>query len=90
MITEDGWIGYSGQGDNSHLTDAQRRFSEQRMSERRGQRGQLLAVVQVHIYEHSANASVTFPREATLGPDSDSSIIADVVTRARQELLGWR
>jgi len=90
MSTDHGWLAYSGLGDNSHLTEERRRLAEQMMKERREQRGKLLAVVQVHVYEHNANASVTFPQEAILGPDSDSSMISGVVARARGELLDWR
>jgi hypothetical protein len=47
--------------------------------ERQARRGDLLALVTVQIYEHDEEPYVTFPQGAQLGPESDSSAIADVV-----------
>jgi hypothetical protein len=41
-------------------------------------------------YEHDEEPYVTFPQGAQLGPESDSSAIADVVARARESLTHWR
>jgi hypothetical protein len=90
MTTDHGWIGYTSHGDNSHLTDEQRQLVDQRKKEREERRGALLAIVQVHVYENGEVPQVTFPSEAILKPDTDSSVIAEVVNRARIRLADWR
>jgi hypothetical protein len=90
MSTDHGWISYTGDGDNSHLTAEQRQMVEERVRERRERRGALLAIVVVRVFENGEVPQVSFPSEATLGPDSDSSAISEVVNRARDALADWR
>ena len=79
------WISY-GSGHNSHLTDEQRQMSEERIR----LRGQLLGVVQVRVYENGCEPGVAFPQGAALGVETDQSVIAEMVARARTELTDWR
>jgi hypothetical protein len=90
MTTNDGWLSYASGGDNSHLTAKQRRIAEEGMRERRRRRGALLAIVVVRVFENGEVPQVSFPTEATLGPDGDASAISEVVNRAREALADWR
>ena len=85
MTTEHGWVSYTS-GDNSHLSPEVRTRVERRKEER----GALLAIVQVRVYENDEEPHVSFPQDALLGVDTDSSIISDVVARAREQLAHWR
>lgn len=91
MASDHGWISYVGGGDNSHLTDDQRRFMEERMRERREAQGRLLCVVQVQVYENAAVPQVNLPHDAamTVGETSQAEI-AQAVARARDQLARWR
>jgi hypothetical protein len=83
-----GWISY-GEGDNSHLTVKQRQMVEERSRERQEQRGGLLGVVVVSVYEHGCHPQVNFPDGALLGVETDASVISEVVARASAELANW-
>jgi hypothetical protein len=84
-----GWSSY-GQGDNSHLTNEQRRMVEERNRERQERRGRLLGVVEVYVYERGCHPQVIFPDGSLLGVDSDASVISEAVSRASAELANWR
>ncbi len=86
MAQDHGWFSYTGSGDDSHLTDEQRQIVEQRIQ----CRGQLLGVVQVRVYENGCEPFVTFPDGAALAVETDQSVIADMVARARTQLVDWR
>jgi hypothetical protein len=86
MTQQHGWISYTGSGDNSHLTEEHRQMVEERVR----QRGQLLGVVQVRVFENGCEPFVTFPQGAVLGVETDQSVIAEMVARARTELVDWR
>lgn len=86
MAQHHGWFSYRGGSDNSHLTDEQRQIVKERIRDR----GQLLGVVQVRVYENGCEPFVTFPQGAAIGIETDQSVIADVVARARIRLLDWR
>ena len=83
MAQHDGWFSYTG-GDTSHLTDEQRHIVEDRIRDR----GNLLGVVQVMVYENQCEPYVTFSQDAVLGVETDQSEIAEMVARAR--LVDWR
>jgi hypothetical protein len=85
MAQQDGWFSYT-RGDNSHLTDEQRQIIERRVRDR----GSLLGLVQVRVYENGCEPYVTFPQEAVLGAETDQSEIAEMVARARAQLADWR
>jgi hypothetical protein len=87
-MNESGWIGY-GESDNSHLTDEQRQIVEERIRERREQRGGLLGVVVVSVYEHGCDQQVSFPDGSLLGVETDASVISEMVARASTELANW-
>jgi len=89
MTTEHGWVS-STSGDNLHLSPEVRAQVERRIKLRQEQRGGLLAVVQVRVYENDEEPHVSFPEDALLGVETDSSIISDVVARARAQLAHWR
>jgi hypothetical protein len=89
MTTRQGWVSYTS-GDNSHLSPEVRIEVERRIRQRKKERGALLAVVQVRVYENDEEPYVTFPEDALLGAETDSSIISDVVARARENLAHWR
>jgi len=86
MAQDDGWFSCTGNGDNSHLTDEQRQIVEERIRSR----GQLLGVVQVRVFENGCEPFVTFPQGAALGVETDQSVIAEIVSRARTRLVDWR
>jgi hypothetical protein len=85
MAQHDGWFSVAG-GDKSHLTDEQRQIVEDRIRDR----GNLLGVVQIRVYENGWEPYVTFPRDAVLGVETDQSEIAKMVARARAQLVDWR
>lgn len=85
MARDHGWFSYTG-SDKSHLTDEQRQLAESYVE----QRGQLLGVVQVRVYENGCEPYVAFPQDALLGVDTDRSEIGDMVARARSALADWR
>jgi hypothetical protein len=89
MTTGHGWVSYPS-GDNSHLSIEVRAEVERRVKRRREERGALLAIVQVRVYENDEEPQVSFPESALLGVETDSSIISDVVARAREQLAQWR
>jgi hypothetical protein len=86
MAQDHGWFSYTGGTDSSHLTEERRQIVEERVRSR----GQLLGVVQVRVYENGCEPCVTFPQGAVLGVETDQSVIADMVARARARLLDWR
>jgi hypothetical protein len=89
MTTEPGWVSYTS-GDNSHLPPEVREEVERRIKRRKENRGGLLAIVQIRVYENDEEPQVSFPEDALLGVETDSSIISDVVARAREQLVHWR
>jgi hypothetical protein len=86
MAQHHGWFSCTGSGDNSHLTDEQRQIVEERIRSR----GQLQGVVQVRVYENGCEPFVTFPEGAALRVEADQAVIADMVARARAQLVDWR
>jgi hypothetical protein len=90
MAMGHGWTSHLGSGDNSHLPEETQRQVEQRMKEQRERRGQLLAVVEVRVYENEAHAQISCPHGARLRTELDATELAQVVARARRELAGWR
>jgi hypothetical protein len=85
MAQHEGWFSFTG-GDKSHLIDEQRQIVEDRVRDR----GDLLGVVQVRVYENGCEPYVTFPQEAVFGVETNQSDIAAMVARARAELVDWR
>jgi hypothetical protein len=81
-----GWFSYTGTSDTSDLSHEQRQIVEKRIRDR----GHLLGVVQVRVYENACEPYVTFPQDAALGVATDQSEIAEMVARARAQLLDWR
>ena len=89
MSSDDGWVSY-GPGDNAHLSDEVRAEAERRRQERRERQGALLAIVQVRVYEHEAEAGIMFPPEGPLGVDAEQSVLQEIVRRAQDQLTQWR
>jgi hypothetical protein len=89
MTTENGWVSYTS-GDNSHLSPEVRAEVERRIKRRQEERGALLAIVQIRVYETDEEPQISFPEDALLGIETDSSIISNVVARAREQLAHWR
>ena len=89
MANDHGWISY-GPGDNSHLSEDQRGWVEERIRQHEASRGGLLGVVEVRVYEQACEPQVSFPQGAILGVEADSSLISEMVDRARSELADWR
>jgi hypothetical protein len=85
MAQHEGWFSFTG-GNSSHLTDGQRQIVEDRIRDL----GDLLGVVQVRVYENGCEPYVTFPQDAVLGVETDRSEIAEMVARARAQLVDWR
>jgi len=82
------WVGYTPRLIDT-LPDDERQELERRMRARREKRGDLLAVVEVRVYEGEAHPQVSFPEHGLLRPDSDLSVISQVVARARDALGNW-
>jgi hypothetical protein len=83
-------MSYGSGSDNANLTDEQRQKVEDGTRARHQQRGDLLAVVEVSVYERGCHQQVNFPQGSLLGVESDPSVISEVVARARAELATWR
>ena len=62
---------------------------EARIRDRQEQRGGLLGVVEVYVYEHGCHQQVSFPEESLLGVETDASVISEIVARAAAELADW-
>jgi hypothetical protein len=86
MAQDQGWFSSTGDIDNSRLTDEQRQIVEERVRSR----GQLLGVVQVKVFENACEPFVTFPEDTALGVETDQTVIAEMVDRARTQLVDWR
>ncbi len=84
-----GWVAWSPMV-GADLPDDVRAEAERRVREHRKQRGALLAVVEVRVFENGSEAQVSFPHEGLLGPDSGPVAISEVVAMAREELATWR
>jgi hypothetical protein len=89
MTAEHGWVAYTS-GDNTHLSPGVRPEVERRITQRQRERGALLAIVEVRVYENDEEPQVAFPPDALLGVETDSSTISEVVARARAQLAHWR
>jgi hypothetical protein len=89
MTAARGWVSYTS-GDNSHLSPEVRAEVERRIERRQEERGALLAIVEVRVYENEEESQVSFPQDAVLGVETESSVISDVVARAREQLAHWR
>jgi hypothetical protein len=90
MTTESGgWVSRAPRS-GSEPRAAAGAAAERRRREYEEARGALLAIVQVHVYEHDVEPQVSFPPGAALAPDSDSALVVEVVARAREELSRWR
>jgi hypothetical protein len=87
---EHSWISYVGGGDNSHLTGERRQTVEDRIRERQEQRGGLLGVVVVRVYERGCHQQVNFPEGSLLGVETDATVISEMVARAWAELANLR
>jgi hypothetical protein len=89
MTAHHGWVAYTS-ADNSHLSPEVRAEVERRIRQRQEERGALLAMVVVRVYENDEEPQVSFPEDAVLGVETETSIISDVVARAREQLANWR
>jgi hypothetical protein len=89
MTAEQGWVAYTS-GDNSHLPQEVRAEVERSIKRRQEERGALLAMVVVRVYENDEEPQVSFPEDAVLGVETEASLISDVVARARAQLAHWR
>jgi hypothetical protein len=47
-------------------------------------------VVQIRVFENGCEPFVTFPEGAALGVETDQSVTAEMVARARTQLVDWR
>jgi hypothetical protein len=83
------WIAWSPEG-STNIPDGLRTEIEDRIRQARSEMGALLAIVEVRVFEHDAEAQVSFPPDGLLRPDDDREVVADVVRRAREELDAWR
>jgi hypothetical protein len=89
MATDHGWVSWTPNG-NSNLSPEVSAEVERRVRRRNEERGALLAVVEVRVYENDELPGVCFPEDAVLGVETDSSVLSDVVARARAQLEHWR
>jgi hypothetical protein len=85
MAHDSDWFSYTA-GDRSHLTAEKREVVDERIR----QRGELLGVVQVRVFENACEPCVTFPDASIFGVETDQSAIAQMVARARSELENWQ
>jgi hypothetical protein len=89
MATDHGWVAY-GSGYNSHLSPDVRAEMGHLIQQRLQERGALLAVVEVRVYENGEEPQMGFPPDALFGVETDSSALSEVVARAREQLAHWR
>ena len=88
---EHGRISYVGGGDwNFAPTDEQRQTVDERIRERQEQRGGLLGVVVVRVYEYGCHQQVSFPDGSPFGVETDPTIISEMVARERGDFANWR
>ena len=89
MESPTGWVGFTPQSIDNLPPETQAKVRKT-MKERSEQRGRLLAVVEVRVFERDEHAQVSFTSDSALTPDADPATIADVVNRARKKLTTWR
>jgi hypothetical protein len=87
--SESGWVSWTGDS-WVDLGPETRERTRRRMIDRHRDRGPLMAIVQVHVYEAGAEPQISFTGESTLGVETDRETLAGVVARARDALAGWR
>ena len=83
------WVGFIPHSIDNLPPETQAKVRKT-MRERSEQRGRLLAVVEVRVFERDEHAQVSFTSDSALTPDADPATIAEVVTRARKKLTTWR
>jgi hypothetical protein len=79
--TGDSWV---------DLPPETRERARRNMIDRHRERGPLLAIVEVRVYEAGAEPQISFTHDCTLGVETDRETLAGVVARARDALAGWR
>jgi hypothetical protein len=84
-----GWVAFTPQS-LADMPEGERRQAERLLKDREAARGDLLAVVEVRVYEREAHPQVSFPPDSRLGPEAEPDVVAEVVARAREELGRWR
>jgi hypothetical protein len=89
MESSTGWVGFTPQSIDNLPPETQGKVRKT-MKERTKQRGRLLAVVEVRVFERDEHAQVSFTSDSALTPDADPANIAEVVNRARKKLTKWR
>jgi hypothetical protein len=89
MESPTGWVGFTPQSIDKLPPETQAKVRKT-MQERTAQRGRLLAVVEVRVFESDEHAKVSFTSNSALTPDADPATIAEVVNRAREKLTTWR
>jgi hypothetical protein len=72
------------------LPPEQRDRARRTMIERHRDRGPLMAVVAVRVYENGTEPQISFTPDCSLGVDTDRETLAGVVARARDALADWR
>jgi hypothetical protein len=85
-----GWVGWGSEGPSRELSPEDREEFIRRRDQRIAGWGELLAVVEVRVYEHGCHSQISFPSACKLGPDTDSERLAAVVQTAREDLADWR
>jgi hypothetical protein len=88
-IGRSGWISWGPEGPSPDLPEEVREELLRRQAEREEQRGPLLAIVNVRVWQNGEGVpQVTVPTESPL-PMDDREQVADVVRIAREALAAW-
>jgi hypothetical protein len=85
-----GWVGWGPDGPSRDLPPHVHGELMRRQAEHKAARGQLLARVEVRVFESGdSEAQVSFPPDGVLSPE-DTEEIAEVIRIARASLADWR
>jgi hypothetical protein len=87
--SQSGWVSWTGDS-WVDLPPETRARARRTMVDRHRERGPLMAIVQVRVYENGAEPQLSFTQECTLGVETDRETLAGVVARARDALAEWR
>jgi hypothetical protein len=84
------WVGWGPDGPSRELSPEEREEFIRRRDQRVAARGELLAIVEVRVYEDGCHSQISFPSGCKLGPYADSERLAAVVQTASEDLANWR
>jgi hypothetical protein len=85
-----GWVGWGPEGPSRELSPNDREEVIEPRDQQLSARGELLARVEVRVYESRSESQISFPSGCKLGPETDSQRLAALVQTAKEDLATWR